>query len=92
MEIFVLDGTEMKDRQTAHEYISRQLGFPDYYGCNLDALSDCLSEMKRNSCIVLTDSDEIEKKLGRVYADRLMSVFLEQSEQCGFQFVVCEDK
>lgn len=91
MEIFVLDGTKMTDRETAHAYIARTLGFPAYYGGNLDALADCLSEMGRETCIVLTDRDEIEKKLGRVYADRMLGVFLEQSGCCGFQFMICDD-
>jgi RNAse (barnase) inhibitor barstar len=29
-----------------HDEVSRTLGFPDYYGRNLDALSDCLSDLE----------------------------------------------
>lgn len=31
--------------QAMHEELSSRLGFPDYYGKNLDALNDCLSEV-----------------------------------------------
>ncbi len=81
----------MTDRETAHAYIARTLGFPSYYGGNLDALADCLSELGKGACIVLTDRDEVEKKLGRAYADRMLGVFLEQSELSGFQFMICDD-
>ncbi len=91
MEIFVLDGTKMTDRDAAHAHIAERLGFPSYYGKNLDALADCLSEMRRDACIVLTDRDEMEKKLGRSYAERMLGVFLEESGASGFQFMICDD-
>ena len=37
----------------AHEEISRQMGFPAYYGCNLSALRDCLGDVDRPTRLVL---------------------------------------
>lgn len=28
-----------------HEFLARELGFPSYYGANLDALNDCLGDI-----------------------------------------------
>ena len=31
-----------KDESDMHKNISKVMGFPDYYGCNLNALNDCI--------------------------------------------------
>lgn len=46
MKRIVLDGARLSDRETVHEYLQEIFSFPDYYGKNLDALYDCLTEMK----------------------------------------------
>ncbi|MDO4493445.1 MAG: barstar family protein [Clostridia bacterium] len=44
MKSFVLDGRRMADREAMHTHLAETLGLPEYYGRNLDALWDCLSE------------------------------------------------
>ncbi len=41
----VLDAMKMQTREEAHVYLKDALELPEYYGGNLDALYDCLSEM-----------------------------------------------
>lgn len=43
--MIILDGNHMKTKTQAHEYLKTMLCLPDYYGNNLDALFDCLTEM-----------------------------------------------
>ena len=38
-------GARCTSQEELHEYIMKKLGFPEYYGGNLAALADCLSEM-----------------------------------------------
>lgn len=44
MKTIHLDCTKMADRDAAHTYLAKTLGFPDWYGRNLDALYDLLCE------------------------------------------------
>ena len=43
---YVLDAAKMKTKTEAHPYLKEVLQLQDYYGGNLDALYDCLSEME----------------------------------------------
>ena len=51
--------------ETAHEALATVLGFPDYYGRNLDAFNDCLGDMysadNRGLVIVLRHYDNITR-------------------------------
>lgn len=48
----------MSERKTAHAYLKEQFGFPEYYGYNLDAFYDCLTDL--GACIVVWMKDEKE--------------------------------
>ena len=52
-------GPRCSSQETLHAFIAKKLGFPDYYGANLSALADCLSEMCEPAriTIVLNDYD-----------------------------------
>lgn len=41
----ILDAKLLDCRETAHPYLKEMLGLPDHYGCNLDALYDCLTDL-----------------------------------------------
>lgn len=71
---YVLDCNEMYERGIAHEYIAKTLGFPEYYGKNLDALFDCLTEMGESSILFINLSSLEE--LGE-YSGALIAVFEE---------------
>ena len=65
----ILDARKMNEKRSAHEYLRKIFRFPDYYGCNLDALYDCLSEMEPlNLYIIHTDE-------ANDYFPRVQSVF-----------------
>ena len=74
-----LDGKKMTDRKTAHEYIAARLSFPDYYGKNLDALADCLSEISEDTQIKLINTEEFVKNLDPLHKG-FIRVFTDISE------------
>ena len=48
-----LNAEKLTDRKEAHEYIARMLDFPEYYGKNLDALHDCLTDIPDLTLVIL---------------------------------------
>ena len=45
MKQITLDGNILADAAKVHDYLKEMLGFPEYYGKNLDALHDCLTDL-----------------------------------------------
>ena len=74
MKHITLDGNLLADAAQVHDYLKELLEFPKYYGKNLDALYDCLTDLD-NVEITITAPDEdgaIFQKVLRVFkaADR----------------------
>lgn len=60
-----LDGILIKER--GHDYLAEALNLPEYYGKNLDALYDCLTEI---SCeIVLINASAVDKDIIDTFKD-----------------------
>ena len=60
-----LDGNLIKEN--GHDYLAEALDFPDYYGKNLDALYDCLTEI---SCeIELVNASAVDKDIIYTFKD-----------------------
>ena len=43
---YTIDALKVNEREEAHKYLAEVFSFPEYYGKNLDALFDCLGEMR----------------------------------------------
>ena len=71
-----LDGRAMTDRERTHEYLASQLQFPAYYGRNLDALYDLLTERGEKVEIRLHHVEEMKRNLG-IYGSKLLQTLLE---------------
>jgi len=49
----ILDGAKLKYPCRAHRVLARKLGFPAWYGRNLDALYDCLTDLHQDTELIL---------------------------------------
>ena len=74
MKQIILDGNILADATQVHDYLKEMLEFPEYYGKNLDALHDCLTDLEDVE-IAITPPEEdgaIFQRILRVFkaADR----------------------
>lgn len=78
-----LDARKIKERTESHEYLARMLSLPAYYGKNLDALYDCISDMA-DCRVVLLHSKEAE--LSGTYGEKIVKVFQDgEKDNPGFE-------
>ncbi len=67
-EIF-LDGTYLCEKEKAHEYLKGKLDLPEYYGGNLDALYDCLTDFSATDIEIRMPEEKT------LYSRRVLRVF-----------------
>ncbi len=67
LTIFI-DGARYATKQELHLALKMMLDLPEHYGCNADALYDCLSERKDkvNLCILSAGEGEVADALRKV--------------------------
>lgn len=54
-----IDLNQFNNAEEIHNYIAKELDFPDYYGKNLDALYDILSSYTGELCINIYNISDI---------------------------------
>ena len=77
MRVIKLDGRRMDNRAAAWTHIREALELPDYFGNNLDALADCISDM-HDVTIQLTHPDAARNCLGQ-YGVQIINIFKEEA-------------
>ncbi len=71
--VFIDEG-KFEDAAAFHAYLADELDFPDYYGCNLDALNDCLGDIDDPVCFVIGRTSEPQDGEQRTWFDRACTV------------------
>ena len=64
-----IDCTKIQDQEHLHQVFSEALHFPGWYGRNLDALYDCLTDLEQETKIMLFCWSVLEDRLG-AYAEK----------------------
>ena len=64
MRICILDGNLITDKKLLHDTLSASLLLPDWYGRNLDALYDCLTDIQEETEIQILNPESLEAHLG----------------------------
>lgn len=74
MKKVILNCEKLLQRKQAHLYLAEMLNFPDYYGKNLDALYDCLTEV--GECIIVLEGEDILRE-SEGYGAKVLKVIKE---------------
>ena len=76
----IIDGRNIKDKQALHAYLKDQCQFPDYYGNNLDAMYDVLTERSEPLIIRVEHVQELKEILcgyGEAFVEALLDAAAE---------------
>lgn len=73
----IIDCQELLHKEQAHSYLAEMLDFPDYYGKNLDALFDCLTELRE--CTIEFKDEHILRQ-SDCYGVKVLQVFEEAAQ------------
>ena len=73
MERIVMDCGKIRTKEDFHSALAKVLHFPDWYGGNLDALHDLLTEIGTDTTLQLHSWADAEAALG-AYGSRLEKV------------------
>lgn len=55
-----LDGQKFNSKEELHSFLADKLNFPSYYGNNLDALYDCLTDITYPLLLVASHMEQYE--------------------------------
>jgi ribonuclease inhibitor len=80
MGSIIINGESIKNVNDFHQQIKRLLNFPGYYGENLDALWDCLSELETPITIIWKDHTISAANLNS-YFDRIAHIFKDAEKE-----------
>lgn len=79
MKKILLDFRLADTPEMVQEYLALELDFPEYYGKNLDALYDCLTDIGDDTCIGVFGDDE-DQKTG-TYLKKVKKVMRDAEEE-----------
>lgn len=82
MKNITINFSDVTSKDDIHNLLSQALELPEYYGRNLDALYDCLSDIcsGNRTAITLTGFDKVPEELSS-YTNSLVSIFTRVSKE-----------
>ena len=89
MTVILLDGEKIGNAKELHRVFADTLSLPDYYGSNLDALHDVLTDIPGEIGVIAVNTPLLQERMGRRWRPfcRLMEDLRE--ERPGFRW--CPD-
>ncbi len=81
LKYIILDGKLIKEK--SHDYLKKVFDFPEYYGKNLDALYDCLTDIGVETQIELVNSEYVSQDM--------IDTFFDASLESDFLYFICDD-
>ena len=84
MRTIILAQHAFDDADALHDFLADKLGFPDYYGRNLDALNDCLGDICEPTLLVIDADHELSDHLeseGPTFFDKACRVMRRAAQE-----------
>ncbi len=80
----IIDGKKITDREALHDLFYEALELPEWYGRNLDALHDCLTDTDRELDIIFLHEEELYKNLsGYAFSlKRMLKEYAQVNSRC----------
>jgi len=75
-----IDGSSVSSMAEIHAILARELDFPAWYGNNLDALHDCLTELTEETGIYVLHPQALMSTMGPTYV-RFFRVLADAAEE-----------
>ena len=95
MKKIVLTFPNVSEKEDIHSYLAEKMDFPGYYGKNLDALYDCLTDIFEPTAVGIflpvLDNDELDIEL-LLYLEKVKRVFLRAERDNGEYLAVFSDE
>ena len=80
MNLVILDGEKITSKEELHRHLAWSLNLPEWYGKNLDALYDCLTDIRERTGIHVFNKDALYETLGPM-AHGLLRVLRDAAEE-----------
>ncbi len=80
MNYVMIDGGFLRSKDHLHDILARELHFPEWYGRNLDALHDCLTDLHEDTQISVIRIDSADAELQQ-YLSRVLRVLHDSAEE-----------
>lgn len=87
MKYVFLDGESIESNALLHRAFHEALGFPGYYGNNLDALNDCITDMTEPVTVIAVHTQLLKERLGRRWTSFLRLMNDLEKKDAGFRFL-----
>lgn len=80
MKYMMIDGAVLQSKEHLHEIFAWELSLPEWYGGNLDALHDCLTDIAQDTVISIVNLHQIQDELAS-YCWRLVQVLHQSAKE-----------
>ena len=74
-EYYTVDFDGVNSRYTMYDKIKEGLDFPDYFGANLSAIWDCLTDMVYHGVTITLENFDLMEKYDKKMSEKLLEIF-----------------
>ena len=85
--VYTVDFKGVKYYLEIHKALKDGLKFPDYYGENLDALWDCLTDFIDNDDVIILKNYQDVERVHKEYSEKILGVFKDAKHFANDSFV-----